>query len=916
MAKIFAYLSHSYHPEDRAINMAIWRKLNALDVAFVVDPPSPDRPMDVTFLERMMRRSDCFVAIVPDRSRASDAPPASPTWSPYQEFECRLAIRANKPRLIVVEDGIELGPLSEGQSTRWFRRAPLELDPELDKDIQQFVDEAMTRESKSGTMPKMGILRWTPADARWERLTGALRRRVGKEVADFVEVSDETRDHDLLNDARKLTVLVADINPAITPPHVLGLLHGAAIPIFRTCAVESDQDDEKLERALRLRVDDAEGPGTDDGEAGLPAPSVRLPLLFRGYRVDRGMRPIQFWREDDTDKAVEAIARLTKEYRDRERRLETQENADDYFLKLRGNRIFISTSSELSAWTTPLKEALQTAGMPAFHYKVPDIEIGAEWMPELRQRIADADLFLAFLSPGYWASPVCLDEMALAIERWERHQLIIIVGTPAARPPMPVFLSRYQTEALSNADRDIDVIVSHVQSRFRREGRSDVLSIESIGTPLARHLEAEGITNTGIVAFLQRECGVPAADAADVAARAGGDAFKLVETLINRARVEKLGGSALGRLCFWLRRREVDPATRRALTRQFSLLRLFPKLHDLRSWNERRNRRDIPITIAPTAPRPELEVITALAGDHAQALDTVRQMSTRIAGYLEVAAADLTALATQDRCRVSVVSTVDDLMIPVEWAVVAGISGPLARACPVSRRIALTEPRRESIEDQFEDAAAAPPRVLLFGYGPPELLHVHTEIAALHGQFTRRYAANEWPVDLIDLVSGPQATAEVLRLAISDSDIDILHLAGHAGWVDGGPALQLAGAGGKPSFVASGDLGQWLKRSSVRFVYLSCCGGASTPLGTEQFAGWRQTLCRDVIEAGVAEVAGYFWPVSDQRSSRFASQFYESFLQDFDAPAAMLSARRATMADDPVWAGSIIVKTTRPKGQS
>ena len=46
-------------------------------------------------------------------------------------------------------------------------------------------------------------------------------------------------------------------------------------------------------------------------------------------------------------------------------------------------------------------------------------------------------------------------------------------------------------------------------------------------------------------------------------------------------------------------------------------------------------------------------------------------------------------------------------------------------------------------------------------------------------------------------------------------------------------------------------------------------------------------------------MAGYFWPVSDQPAARFASQFYESFLQNFGAPGAM-SARRSTMADDPV----------------
>jgi CHAT domain-containing protein len=244
------------------------------------------------------------------------------------------------------------------------------------------------------------------------------------------------------------------------------------------------------------------------------------------------------------------------------------------------------------------------------------------------------------------------------------------------------------------------------------------------------------------------------------------------------------------------------------------------------------------------------------------------------------------------------------------------MSSPIARQYPVFRRVSFSGPRRESIEDLFEDDAAAPPRVLLFGYASPELPHVRTEIEALREAFTRRYERNEWPTEIVESLTDEKATFDNLKLAVSRSDFDILHIAGHAGWTNDGPVLQVAAVGQRPSFVRSGELGQWLHGSSVRFVYLSCCNGASMPLTGAQFAGWRQSLCRDVIEAGVAEVAAYFWPISDQRSVRFASAFYESFLRDFDAPGAMLRARRATMADDPVWAGSVIVKAPKPKGRT
>jgi len=909
VAKIVAYLSHSYHPEDRAINMAIWRKLNARGVVFAVDPPSLDRPMDVTFLERMMQRSHGFVAIVPDRSRALDSTPVTRTWSPYQEFECRLAIRANKPRLIVVEKGIELGPLSEGQVVRWFTRSPFELDPSLDSEIEEFVNAARPRDHEPGVLPKMGILRWTPSEPRWERLSGALLRGVGRDLAEFIDIDDDTSDHELLNEARKRTMVVADIHPAITPPHVLGLLHGAAIPIFRTCLLDDDLREETRERELRLSVSSADALEVATAP-GLPASGVHIPLLFRGYRVDPGMRPIQFWKESAVPDAVTTITQIAKEYRDRERRLETEDNADDYFLKLRGNRVFISVASELSAWTIPLKEALESAGMPAFHYKVPEIPVGDAWLPALKKAIGESDLFLAFLSPGYWTSPVCMDEMAVALDRWERHHLVITVGTPAARPPMPAFLGRYQTERLSEGDRDMPTIVKHVQDRFRRVGRSDAMSVDLIARTLTRHLDAEGISD--VANFLDRECGLPSADARDIAARTGVDATKIVESLVKRARVEKAGGSALGRLCFWLRRRESDSDTRRALTEQFSALRLFPKLHDVYAWNRRQTRHEVGATIGAGAPRQTLDTLTALAGDRADAVDAVRRVGGELAAYLEVSDG---GAVRNEMYRLSVLSSFDDLMIPVEWAVPAGATSPVARLYPVYRSVSVGGPRRESLEDLFEAGSAAPPRVLLFGYAPPELPHVRTEIAELRDAFMRRYEQKEWPAGLVESLTGEAATFDALELALSGSDFDVLHIAGHAGWTNDGPVIQVAPAENRRAVVASRDLGQWLQHSCVRFAYLSCCNGPSMPLSGAQFGGWRQTLCREVIEAGVAEVAAYFWPVSDQRSARFASSFYAAFLQEFDAPGAMLEARRAAIADDPVWAGSLMVKAPRSRAQ-
>jgi hypothetical protein len=136
------------------------------------------------------------------------------------------------------------------------------------------------------------------------------------------------------------------------------------------------------------------------------------------------------------------------------------------------------------------------------------------------------------------------------------------------------------------------------------------------------------------------------------------------------------------------------------------LLRLCPNLHDVRAWNGRRTRRDVEVAIRSDAPRQTLDVITALTGDRDNALDAVRRLGTEIASYLDVS--DRAALAADETCRVSIVSSIEDFMIPVEWAVLPNMSSPLSRECPVSRRVFHTGPLRESIEDLFEDDSAAP----------------------------------------------------------------------------------------------------------------------------------------------------------------------------------------------------------------
>jgi len=908
MGSIVAYLSHSYRPEDRAINMAVWRRLNNAGVIFAVDPPSRDkRPMDITFLERMMERSHCFVAIVPDRSRHTGD--SSATWSPYQEFECRLAIRANKPRFIVVEKGIDSGPLPEREPRLWFDRSSLELDPDFDAELKKFVEYASVREREEATLPKIGILRWMPSDPSWQRLTDELQA-TSKNI-EIITATERTEDHDLLDKARDLSVLIADVHPSITPGFLLGLLHGAAIPVFRTCLLK--EGDSETEKNQELGLEDV--PNQTHGRA---AGQLRLPLLFRGYRVDERIRPVIFWKESSISDAVKSIAETTQAYRDRERRLETQSNGARYFLSLQGNRIFISTPRDFNQVSEPLKHALDFAGMPAFHYKVddPSMPVGGLWKEKLQELIASVDLLLALISPSYWDSEQCRYEMSEAVQRWERHELLITVCIRDSMPPIPEFLGRYQAKRIKNGVDETDEIVAVVRQRFADSSEGDRVSVGyQLAKLLERHLDAD--TAKEIQSFLQTTCGLSEAHSTAIAARVLASArplSELVNTLIRGLEIEKFAPGALGRICFYLRRRETDPATRDWLTNQFSLLRLFSNLHDIEAWNRRRNRKEVEIHLDPNLPKSVFATLMVLAGDSPQALAAVASTGKDIANEMRI---EGRATLIDPVCRVAVASEIKDLMIPVEWAVLPELGDALARVRPVFRQLSriVGEPQRECIYELFNRAVAGPPRTLLFGYASPDLPNVTRELNEIKNVFDHQYYERNWPQELTDLVPPSDATWQGLYGRLANSDYDILHVSGHAGWNGNTPALRVAATDGNrhAEWISGAELGQWLRDSSVKFAYLSCCGGAAAPLTQEQLQLLQQSLCRDVLDAGVPEVAAYFWPVSDERSVSFTRRFYEEFLKEFDTPEAMFRARRSCETNNPLWAGSVIIRQAAAK---
>ena len=902
---IVAYLSHSYRPEDRAINIAIWQRLNAAGMVFKVDPPNLDkRPMDVTFLERMMQRSDCFVAIVPDRSSRAASPNgdsdvADAAWSPYQSFECRLALRCNKPRMVILEQSLTLGPLPESERkwTLTFDRSSLAPPAGLDVAVDGLLSWARKRQDEP--MPRIGLLRWKQSHPHWGELLGRLRdlfNEDGNENCEILDVDHRTPDHLLVARARALSILVVDMHPAATPAHLVGLLHGAAVPMYRTCLLQDGETalDWSAQLGMALR---------EPSQQALALPAA--PALLRGYQVDARMQPVIFWQEPS-----EAVARnmvqTIQGYQKRERLLEAKNRSREYFLSLRGNRDFISTPGDLVDLSARIKDALDDAGMPAFHYKRSRLEGGVSWKDQLEAQIHDADLLLGLISSTYWDRPECVDELESAVRRWERHQMLIVLYAEGESVgPLPKFLSRAQVNRIDRADANCERVVDDLRARFVDGARKSMeTEISRLATLINRHAPLQ--PEAAMDGWLLRVCGLDDRAVAKLRERLKTvpmeeAATKLVRMLMGAIHEERFGGSALGGLCLTLRSLERDAEVRAWLNGLFSALRLYPNVHNVRDWNARRQRRIVEMGLRSGASAELLRLTSRAVGQVPDPMSFVRQLGAELAEQFEFTP----SLQSEPAGRVRLRCSVEDLTVPVEWVVPQGAAEPLGRARPVYRWVegVVAQAPRDALEACFGHTLGAPPRMLMFGAPTPSLPNLGLELETLRQSLASRYAQWEWPAAPL-----LQCASEDLQVWVERSDFDIIHLAGHAGFDGETPVFQLASGASGGVEVNGDELASWLRNSAVRFVYLSCCEGAESPLPLERAAGWRRSLCKSLLEAGVAEVLAFFWEVDDAEAVTFTQTFYAKFFPGFDAPAALHAARLNCSLDKAIWASSVLAQ--------
>ena len=404
---IQAYFSHSYRKEDREVNLFFWKLFYDSGFFFAIDPKSSDNSFNITYLERLMRSSDCFIAVVTRRKKQSaDGRMTGYTHSRYVAFENFLAELAEKPRLVFVEWGLDKSVFggSDSGSVHTFKRDRLEIDEYQFKDIlQEFASTVKSYQSYTKRFSQMmdtsraGILIQSSQDSSGysQETIDLIEDLLSNGINHSSEVLSPRVDYGLQTFIRNLSqfdLVVVDICDPYVTPEVLAIIQTKAVPCVRLAKSGSPEMIEKLK---------AKG-------------------LLKDYFIESDS-PLIIWNDlDELRDKLEAY--LNKFNQEQERILYRTYDAGFKYFKGAGRRpanIFISNPDTLQPLASKLSKQLDDAGIEDyFQYRAKSsIEIGKRWKEELEKLLRNCNIFVALINDDYQKSEYCLNELRIAVER-------------------------------------------------------------------------------------------------------------------------------------------------------------------------------------------------------------------------------------------------------------------------------------------------------------------------------------------------------------------------------------------------------------------------------------------------------------------------------------------------------------------
>jgi CHAT domain-containing protein len=250
-----------------------------------------------------------------------------------------------------------------------------------------------------------------------------------------------------------------------------------------------------------------------------------------------------------------------------------------------------------------------------------------------------------------------------------------------------------------------------------------------------------------------------------------------------------------------------------------------------------------------------------------------------------------------------------------------GDGRPIALDHPISRMVIGQICTRQPIDEHFLDqqpTADSPRSALILSanvsgelmlkgrrFGLPPIPEVDAEGLKIKALLEKR----GWQVTLLHDSS---LTIESATAALDACKHSLVHFSGHGFYAELDPdssGLVLRNAEGDIAILEALRIRQLLKESLTRFVFLSCCEGATSGDASQLLDSDYLGVMDAIIAAGVPAALGYRWPVSSSGAVMLAQTFYDKLHQHESLETALLVARQEVRAqlNDQTWISPILV---------
>lgn len=407
--EIQAYFSHSYRADDRAVNLFFWKLFSQESFFFTVDPKS--NRFIVPHLELMMRFSDCFIAVVTRRRETVEKvgefilpePQSMWTHSPYIAFENYLAELGEKPRLILIESGLDANIFGNTGDVYIFERTTLDKkEKQFNEIVHAFSEKVRAymayRQRVFKPSGKAGILVNSDVDNIYHRnilLDIKSTLSTGGYSAEIIS-PDFDNTQKFIRNISELDLVISEIREPYINAVALSLVQAKGIPSIRISYLDNHQSKN----------------------------DVKFPKIIDEYKVG-DIEPVIFWKKKD-ELILDLLLHLSK-FQQTRTLLDTFEQGRKYFLSAgrKEAKVFISNPHSLNNLALELVKGFQTVNIRFFQYQS-SLTIGKAWKDELERELGEFDIFVALINEDYHNSEWCRYELKTAFERWKNKEVEVL----------------------------------------------------------------------------------------------------------------------------------------------------------------------------------------------------------------------------------------------------------------------------------------------------------------------------------------------------------------------------------------------------------------------------------------------------------------------------------------------------------